>query len=153
MKKTLTLISILFITGTCYTQIGKPREVAKWETVGIANKLVGHRKLQKTKIGEKDYYCIYYRNTEYQQIDDFKNFYFFATPDDIAYLYDLFQKGGESATVLDLGEGKISFRKKGPSIIFNMYHPKVETDGWWFATPKQLANMFGIKYDKKKYKK
>jgi hypothetical protein len=155
MKKLLILIAVLFITAPAYAQIGKSEEIAKWETIGIANKLMGFPKLQKTKVEDKDYYSIYYRNIEYQQLQDFKSFYFYATPDELSYLYDVLQKGGhnEEPTILDVGKGRISVKKKGPSIIFNMYHPTGETDGWWFATPKQLGNMFGIKYDKKKYKK
>ena len=36
--------------------------------------------------------------------------------------------------------------------MVNVYHPAGETDGWFFFTPKQLANTFAKKYDKKKYK-
>ena len=78
----------------------------------------------------------------------------FANPDELEYLYDALQKGGhkKETTSIDVGEGRITVRKNAASIMVNVYHPPGETDGWFFFTPKQLGNMFGKKYDKKKYK-
>lgn len=154
MKKFNTLLALIFIINISFGQIGASKKVAEWETVGIGNKIVGYPKLSKSKVGDKDYYGITYRNLEYSAIDDIKTLFFYATPSEIDYLYDALQKGGhkKESTSIDVGEGRISVKKVAASVKFNMYHPVGETDGWFWITPKQLGNLFGIKYDKKKYK-
>ena len=154
MKDRIFLVGIFLITSLTFGQIGASEDVASWETVGVANKLVGYPKLEKNKIGDKDYFGLTYRNLEYTAITDIKTLYFYATPKEIDYLYDALQKGGhkKESTSIDVGEGRISVKKVANSIRFNMYHPLGETDGWFWITPKQLGNMFGVKYDKKKYK-
>ena len=154
MKNKILLFGIFLITSITYGQIGASEEVAEWETVGIGNKIVGYPKLSKTKVEGKDYYGITYRNLEYSAIEDIKTLFFYATPSEINYLYDALQKGGhkKESTSINVGEGRISVKKVASSVKFNMYHPVGETDGWFWITPKQLGNLFGVKYDKKKYK-
>jgi hypothetical protein len=154
MKNTILFIGIFLITSLTFGQIGASEEVTSWETVGIANKLAGYPRIDKTKVGEKVYYAITYINEEYTAIIDEKILYFFATPDEINYLYDALQKGvhKKESTSIDVGEGRINIKKWGNRNRFYIYHPLGETDGWFWITPKQLGNMFGVKYDKKKYK-
>ena len=154
MKNKILLFGIFLITSLTYGQIGASEEIKSWETIGIGNKIFGYPKLNKNKVGDKDYYAITYKNFEYPNIDDIKSLFFFATPDELEYLYDALQKGGhkKETTSIDIGEGRITVKKNAASIMVNVYHPLGETDGWFFFTPKQLANMFGKKYDKKKYK-
>jgi hypothetical protein len=154
MKYKIFVLTAFLVSFMSFGQIGGAEEVPSWETVGVANKLVGYPKLEKTKVGDKEYYGITYQNLEYTAITDIKTLFFYATPSEIEYLYDALQKGGHKneSTSIDVGEGRISVKKVANSIRFNMYHPLGETDGWFWITPKQLGNMFGVKYDKKKYK-
>ena len=155
MKIKILTLSAFLITSLTYSQIGKSEELTSWETIGVGNKIFGYPKLKKNKVGGKDYYALTYKNFEYQNIDDIKSLYFYATPDELEYLYDALQKGGhkKETTSIDIGEGRITVKKNAASIMVNVYHPPGETDGWFFFTPKQLANTFAKKYDKKKYKK
>ena len=126
MKQTALLISFLFFGAPAFSQIGTAEEIGKsWETIGMGIKLLGYPKLSKTKVGDKDYYSIFYRNLEYQQLEDYKSFYFFANPDELEYLYDALQKGGhkKETTSIDVGEGRITVRKNAASIMVNVYHP------------------------------
>jgi len=145
-----SIVTILF-TSFSFGQIGAAEELPQWETIGVGNKLLGYPKLEKAKIGDKDYYALTYRNQEYTAIEDIKTLFFYATQDEINYLYDAIQKGGQKneSTSINVGEGRISVKKVAASVRFGMFHPLGETDGWFWITPKQIANMFGVKYDKK----
>ena len=84
------MILLLLLPAFTCAQIGKTEKVSNsWEIIGIANKVNGYPRLEKTVMeDERDYYLLHYRNLEYRQLDDRKNFYFYAKPDELDYLYN-----------------------------------------------------------------
>ena len=135
---TLTLLFTLSSNG----QIGASEKAVKWETIGVAKKMVGYPILKKKP--DSDYYVLSYDNLEYPNIDDVKDVGFTATASELEYLYNELLKGFNSKDRINItvGEHNLSYKKVASSIRIDVTKP-YETDGWFYLSKKQLAKLFG----------
>jgi len=60
MKYKIFVLTTFLVSFMSFGQIGGAEEVPSWETVGVANKLVGYPKLEKTKVGDPKIVKSYY---------------------------------------------------------------------------------------------
>ena len=148
MKKLLSVLVLTF-TISLSAQIGETKENTKWITIGIADKLMGTPKLDKTESGNQ--YDLYYRNYEYTSLNDMKHLYFNATPEELDYLYNefasVFTTKSKETKNISVGNATIYYRKQSASIRITIDYDSEsgETSGWFFVSKKKLAKLFGKK--------
>tara|TARA_X000000950_G_C13654794_1_gene553285 strand:+ start:59 stop:499 length:441 start_codon:yes stop_codon:yes gene_type:complete len=145
MKKLIFSLAALNCL-VAFGQIGKATERQKFVDIGVANKMVGYPKLSKAE--GTDSYCIYYRNLEYKQLEDFKTFCFNASESELDYLYDALMQPilekDKSKKSITVGEVTLNFSKVSSSISVYVDNPIGETDAWMgYFTKKQLTRLFG----------
>ncbi|MBO0340937.1 hypothetical protein [Flagellimonas profundi] len=147
MKTVLLSLAFLMSFNLATSQVGDVEVREEPVLVGT-----GHRnqrylpKLQYQNTSEGRYYILSYLNAEYPNLNDAKVVGFFATEDDIEYVYD-FLKGGydnDEDRSLKVGEDVIRTEKtvSKKSIIVFVDH-KDEPSGFFYLTTKQLDRLFG----------
>ena len=150
MKKLLLVLGMV-VTISLSAQIPDwPQfEITKWTTIGVADKLVGNPKLDKTESGNQ--YDLYYRNYEYTSLNDMKHLFFNATPEELDYLYNefasVFTTKSKETKNISVGNATIYYRKQSASIRITIDYDSEsgETSGWFFVSKKKLAKLFGKK--------
>ena len=147
--RNLLKVLVLTFTISLSAQIGETKENTKWITIGIADKLMGTPKLDKTESG--NLYDLYYRNYEYTSLNDMKHLYFNATPEELDYLYNefasVFTTKSKETKNISVGNATIYYRKQSASIRITIDYDSEsgETSGWFFVSKKKLAKLFGKK--------
>lgn len=147
MKKVLFIIFALIVVYQSYSQIGISNKLEDFETLGIADKMVGLPKLSYLIIDEntKHYYLSYY-NLEYPNLKDIKTISFTAKPDELEYFYNFLLSGftSENKQSLTIGDASIIIDKVYSSLRVSVTY-KDEIPGWFYLSKKQIEKLFGKK--------
>ncbi len=115
-------------------------------TISIqADKNVGYPRLDfyKKEDGNNLYYLTYI-NLEYAKIRDTKTISFYASQDDLEYLFNFLMDGFKTKETrsITLGEDEITIKKKSLSIIVSVYHSN-STNGFFYLSKRQTERLFG----------
>ena len=144
MKKILILF-IFFTVNFTYSQIGTATKVKESITLGVANKMVGLPKLVFVKSDDdKKYFNLSYYNLEYAAIKEIQTISFYATQEELDYLFNFFMSGFDSKDEqsIALGDDSIIITKVSSSIRVFVSH-KNDIDGWFYLSKKQTERLFG----------
>ncbi|MDC3314928.1 hypothetical protein OAV08_00995 [Flavobacteriaceae bacterium] len=152
MKKLLLLL--MFVPLMTIGQVKKMD--SKAEEVGVAKNFgVEIAKLSKVA-GEPDYYFFTYNNLKYDIITDVDSFGFKDIDGAFDYLYngivDVY-KNKSKAVEFELADGMLSVQHQMGAVRFYFIN-KAGVDSWTgYMTKKQMATLFGKKYNKADFKK
>ncbi len=89
MKKIFTILAVVFITTSAFSQIKQVKDV-KPTTIGKIGSF-GKISIDCTKLGDE--YTFTYNNIKFQHIDDYKSFSFKDKDDAFNSLYEIIMKG------------------------------------------------------------
>ncbi|WP_242120947.1 hypothetical protein [Aestuariivivens sediminicola] len=148
MKKILYLFLFFGLLNFSNAQIGKGSEVEKPITVGVVNKLSGFPHLVYYPKEDKNYYFLNFQNNEYPNITDIKSVDFYATPEELDYLYDFLMSCFEDKELhtIDVGDQTLVVKKTAMSIRITVdFNEEPEPSGWTYLSKRQLQRLFGKK--------
>lgn len=140
MKKLLLLF--LFIGSNCFSQIGEVKDVQKIHHLGYNNNMTKFHSLSYTEEENGKLYILNYRNMEYQHLDTFESISFYATDEELDYLFNFLKDfNDKDGKTLEIGKSQIFVKKMGKGIqIVNLTN---KTKGWFFLLPKEIERLFG----------
>lgn len=148
MKKYVVVVLLsIFLVQQNNAQIGEGKEVEKPLLVGKATKTPFGTSLEYYPRSDgRNYYVLTFKNLEYQKIDDIKSMFFYATDDELEYLFNYFiesLKDKETRTI-DVGDQTLYLKKTAMSIRVTVtYNKDPEPDGWFWLSKKQIERLFG----------
>ncbi|MGM0931949.1 MAG: hypothetical protein ACQEWD_00740 [Bacteroidota bacterium] len=140
MRILVTIFAFCFYLSS-NAQVGQAESVDEGEVIGIANKSVGLPKLEKIKVEDQNLFILTFYNLEYIALKEIDNISFYASNEDINYLYNFLQdqlKNKESKTLL-LGDNEIMATKVSSSVRIDI----LGKDSWFYLSRKQLERLFG----------
>ena len=152
MKKLLLLL--MFVPLMTIGQVKKMD--SKAEEVGVAiNFGVEIAKLSKVA-GEPDYYFITYNNLKYNILTDVDSFGFKDIDGAFDYLYngivDVYKNKSKNVE-FELSDGTLSVQHQMGTVRFYFVN-KAGVESWTgYISKKQMATLFGKKYNKADFKK
>ena len=132
MNKILLLLT-LTLSLTAFSQIGETKEIEKYTLIGKTTNpykwITLEYRDEETASGEiKRRHKLSFKNLEYPNINDSATLFFWATPEELDYLFNTFMEmcnvGKDVTKVLDLGEATLSL--KG---LYKSFDLRVKQDG------------------------
>lgn len=161
MRLSLTVLA-LFFTVSLTAQIGKGTsakqenentgKVVIGQCISLGNVMAELQRFNTVKDSEnRTLHILLYRNSEYSYITDFKALNFYASSDDIDYLFNeltLALKNQEERSIT-LGDDKLTYQ---PFMKKNLAFWAQKEGGIHYLTPQDLHALFGKKFDKKTWK-
>ena len=161
MKAALTIITLLF-TISLTAQIGKGAsteqkdknkgKVIIGQAITLGNVMAELNRVNSLRDDEgRTFHVLLYRNSEYRYLTDFKALNFYASSDDIDYLFNelaLALKNQEERSIT-LGDDKLTYQ---PFMKKNIAFWALNAGGIHYLSPEHLHNLFGKKFDKKAWK-
>ncbi|MGB1268268.1 MAG: hypothetical protein ACPG45_00865 [Flavobacteriaceae bacterium] len=144
MKKTLSLIAILFFTITASAQItevkAETQETVQISKINLLGKLIG----QLNKASDKDFYTVSYKDFKNTDPNDIKTFAI-GNKETVKQYRDIMlsmisEKTNEKTIILE--GNTISFKRKSNSIETLITNKKGETSKMKWITPKHINMLF-----------
>ncbi|MCO5725544.1 hypothetical protein [Robiginitalea marina] len=144
----LLLLLALLSSYLSSAQIGEVVTGRKGTLIGTGNgKIDGLPELRLYKINGEDYYVITYRNSEYNTFIDLQSFGFYATPQELEFLYNFIRDGlkSEERRTLKVGESTLMtnrFLSRQVAVhVFQVGKP----DTYFLLNQNWLDRLFGKK--------
>lgn len=145
MKKIIFLLTVIFSISTS-AQI----KVIENNSTEIGKVSAGGKKFDWITVNN-DNYSVFYRDEQYKQIDDYKNFSF-KGEDTFNYLYDLLKKQCEAPKktelTIEVGDANITITSYKHYISLSIL-AEGQPSGFFRITSRQLDKLFGKKKKKK----
>lgn len=145
MKKIIFLLTVIFSISTS-AQI----KVIENNSTEIGKVSAGGKKFDWITVNN-DNYSVFYRDEQYKQIDDYKNFSF-KGEDTFNYLYDLLKKQCEAPKktelTIEVGDANITITSYKHYISLSIL-AEGQPNGFFRITSRQLDKLFGKKKKKK----
>ena len=144
MKRLLLLLS-LTLSLTAFSQIGEVKNnLEEVILVGYNNNMTKFHKLSYRIVDDQKRYTLRYRNMIYRSLDEYASFSFYATDEEIEYLYNFFleQRTDKTGKTIELGKNKISAKKMGVSVRISDLTTGV-LDNYFWLSKKDLERLFG----------
>lgn len=129
-----------------FAQIGESQKLE--ESVIVGEVKMPYKGLEYYEIDGQKFYILSFRNAEYPSINDIRQLTFYASNEELEYLYQFLKNGfgNKEQRILDIGEDRITTNPYMGAIALTIYY-KDGSKAWTDITKRQLDRLF----EKNKY--